>query len=146
MGVPPAIHAQDARAAKPNVDHIATANGRRISAGSYVFACGPWLPKVFPDLLARRIQTTRQEVFYFGVPAANQSFSPQALPTWIDFKDDAYGLPDLEGRGVKVAIDRHGPPFDPDGGDRVVSEQGLAEVRRYLAERLPDLKDAPVID
>jgi len=144
-GVPPVSHAQDALATK-QVDHMVTTSGRRITAGSYVFACGPWLPKIFPDLLAERIQPTRQEVFYFGAPAGNQSFTSPALPTWIDFKDEAYGLPDLEGHGVKVAIDRHGPPFDPDNGDRVVSGEGLAEVRRYLAARLPDLKDAPVID
>jgi monomeric sarcosine oxidase len=144
-GVPPVSHAQDARATK-QLDHIVTESGRRISAGSYVFACGPWLPKVFPDLLAERIQPTRQEVFYFAAPTGNQSFTSPALPTWIDFKDEAYGLPNLEGLGVKVAIDRHGPPFDPDKGDRVASEEGLAEVRRYLAVRLPDLKDAPVID
>lgn len=145
-GVPPVIHAQDARATRPKVDHILTASGRRISAGSYVFACGPWLPKIFPGLLADRIQPTRQEVFYFGVPAGDLRFSSSSLPTWIDFKDEAYGLPDMEGLGVKVAIDRHGPPFDPDSGDRIVSEEGLAEVRRYLARRLPDLKDAPVIE
>ena len=69
-----------------------------------------------------------------------------ALPTWIDFKDEAYGLPDLEGRGIKIAIDRHGPPFDPDSGNRVVTGEGLAEVRRYLARRLPELKDAPVTE
>ena len=145
-GVPPLIHAQDARATNSKVDHILTANGCRISAGSYVFACGPWLPKIFPGVLADRIQPTRQEVFYFSAPAGGNSFTSAALPTWIDFKDEAYGLPDLEGHGVKVAIDRHGSSFDPDNGDRVVSEKGLAEVRRYLAARLPDLKDAPVIE
>ena len=131
---------------KSNLDHIVTKSGRRISAGSFVFACGPWLPKIFPDLLAGRIQPTRQEVFYFAAPAGNQSFTSPALPTWIDFKDEAYGLPNLEGHGVKVAIDRHGPPFDPDNGNRVVTEEGLVEVRKYLAARLPELKDAPVIE
>src|SRR5207244_4935024 len=43
-------------------------------------------------------------------------------------------------------IDRHGEPFDPDSGDRVVTEKGLAEVRQCLARRLPALKDAPLID
>ena len=144
-GAPPVIRAQDVRATR-QVDHIVTENGRHISAGSYVFACGPWLPKIFPEVLAERIQPTRQEVFYFAAPSGNESFTSPALPTWIDFKDEAYGLPDLAGHGVKVAIDRHGPPFDPDKGDRVVTEEGLAEVRRYLAGRLPDLKDAPVIE
>jgi len=144
-GVPPVIHAQDARATR-QVDHIVTTSGRCISAGSYVFACGPWLPKIFPDLLAEQIRPSRQEVFYFAAPAGSESFTSPALPTWIDFKDEAYGLPDLAGQGVKVAIDRHGRPFDPDSGDRVVTEEGLVEVREYLATRLPDLKDAPVIE
>jgi sarcosine oxidase len=131
---------------KRELDAIETVSGRRISAANYVFACGPWLPKIFPDLLADRIHPTRQEVFFFGPPAGDQRYTSPALPTWIDFKDEAYGLPDLEGRGIKIAIDRHGPPFDPDSGDRVTTSAGLDEVRQYLARRLPDLKDAPVTE
>jgi len=131
---------------KGSLDFIKTASGRRISAGNYVFACGPWLPKVFPDLLADRIQPSRQDVFFFGTPSSDQRFTPPSLPIWIDFKDEAYGFPDLEGRGIKVAIDRHGPPFDPDSGDRVVAEESLLEVRQYLARRVPDLRNAPVTE
>jgi monomeric sarcosine oxidase len=144
-GVPPVNHAPDARATKLKLDHITTESSRRISAAQYVFACGPWLPKMFPDLLAERIHPTRQEVFFFATPAG-QSFTAPALPTWIDFKDEAYGLPDLEGRGVKIAIDRHGPSVDPDSDDRIVTPAGLDEVRRCLARRLPALKDAPVTE
>ena len=140
-----AVATPDGAATRGKLDHIETASGRRISAGSYVFACGPWLPKIFPDLLADRIQPTRQEVFFFGAPAGDRFTAPN-LPTWIDFKDEAYGLPDLEGRGIKIAIDRHGPPFDPDSGSRVVTNEGLAEVRHCLARRLPELKDAPVTE
>ena len=129
-----------------SLNGITTTSGRRISAGSFVFACGPWLPKIFPDLLADRIHPTRQEVFFFGTLAGNQSFTPPALPIWIDFKDEAYGLPDTEGRGIKIAIDRHGSEFDPDTGDRVVTNEGLAEVRQMLARRLPALTDAPVLE
>jgi glycine/D-amino acid oxidase-like deaminating enzyme len=124
-------------------DGLEMSDGQRIFAGAYVFACGPWLPRMFPDLLANRIHPTRQEVFYFGAPAGTR-LTPPALPVWIDFQEEAYGLPDVEGRGVKVAIDRHGVPFDPDTGDRIASAEGLAEVRRYLARRIPELKDAPV--
>ena len=131
---------------KRELDHIRTTNGDRISAASYVFACGPWLPKIFPDLLADRIHPTRQEMFFFGTPAGDCRFAAPALPTWIDFKDETYGLPDMEGRGIKIAVDRHGPPFDPDSGNRVVTDEGLAEVRRRLASRLPELKDAPVTE
>lgn len=128
-----------------SLNQIETESGQRISAAQYVFACGPWLPKMFPDLLAERIHPTRQEVFFFATPAG-QGFTAPALPTWIDFKDEAYGLPDLEGRGVKIAIDRHGPSFDPDSDDRIVTAAGLDEVRRCLARRLPALKNAPVTE
>ena len=145
-GVSPVNHAQDARATTRMLDQITTVSGRRISAATYVFACGPWLPKIFPDLLGSRIHSTRQEVFFFGPPPGDQRYISPALPTWIDFKDEAYCLPDLEGRGIKIAIDRHGPLFDPDTGNRVVTEDRLAEVRRYLARRLPQLSDAPVTE
>ena len=68
------------------------------------------------------------------------------MPTWIDFNDEAYGLPEIDGRGVKIAIDRHGPPFDPDHVDRLASSEGLSEVRECLARRLPGLKDAPLLE
>ncbi|PYS22365.1 MAG: hypothetical protein DMF72_13700 [Acidobacteria bacterium] len=131
---------------KRDLDYVTTASGRRISAATYVFACGPWLPKMFPDLLSGRIHPTRQEVFYFESPVGDNRFAASSMPTWIDFKSEAYGLPDIDGRGVKVAIDRHGPPFDADNGDRIPTAEGLAEVRRLLALRLPDLKNAPVIE
>jgi monomeric sarcosine oxidase len=140
-GVPP-VNQADARA---TLERIRTSSGESISAGSFVFACGAWLPKLFPTLLSDRIHPTRQEVFYFGAPAGD-SFRPPQLPAWIDFKDEAYGLPDVEGRGVKVAIDRHGAPFDPETGDRFAGREGLAEARAYLARRLPELRDAPVTE
>ena len=141
-----AVKTPEGMSSMASLNEITTLGGRRISAAHYVFACGPWLPKIFPELLADRIHPTRQEVFYFGTPAGNQSFTAPALPTWIDFKGEAYCLPDLEGRGIKIAIDRHGSEFDPDTGDRVVTSEGLAEVRQCLARRLPALKGAPVTE
>ncbi len=131
-------------AGKSKLDRIETASGRCISAGNYIFACGPWLPKLFPELLKDRIHPTRQEVVFFATPAGDRRFTTPSLPTWIDFKNEAYGLPDIESRGVKIAIDRHGPPFDPDTEVREVTAEGLAETRQYLARRLPELKEAPV--
>ena len=125
---------------------IQTVYGKEISADRYVFACGPWLPKLFPELLGDLIHVTRQEVFFFGVPPGDSLFGRGALPTWIDFNDLVYGMPNLDGRGLKLAIDAHGPEFDPDSGERVVSTSGLKAVREYLAQRLPRLVDAPVTE
>lgn len=126
------------------LESLSISNGQRISAAQHVFACGPWLPKIFPDLLGERIHPTRQEVFYFD--GGDLRFASPALPAWIDFKNEAYGLPNVEGHGVKIAIDRHGTSFDPDTGNREATAEGLAEARQYLGRRLPELKDTRLID
>ena len=36
------------------VRELKTSSGDLISAGTFIFACGPWLPKLFPDLLRDR--------------------------------------------------------------------------------------------
>jgi sarcosine oxidase len=120
--------------------------GERISAGRFVFACGPWLPKLFPDLLGRRIFPTRQEVFFFRPGAGDDRFSAARMPGWVDFNggDIFYGFPDLEGRGFKVAHDNHGPPIDPDSGDRSHSPAALAEARAFIERRFPGLAGAPL--
>ena len=128
------------------LDRITTSNDRRISAGEFVFACGPWLPKIFPDVLNGRIHPSRQEVFYFDAAPGDKRFARPLMPAWIDFKEEVYGLPNVDGTGIKIAIDRHGPPFDPDEGDRVTTAAGLTEVRNRLAARLPALADAPLIE
>jgi sarcosine oxidase len=129
-----------------SVEPAALLHERR--AATLVFACGPWLPKLFPDVLGKRIRPTRQEVFFFAPPAGDGRFAPPHLPVWIDFTDPRgpYGFPDLEGRGFKLAFDRHGDDFDPDSGDRRLSAEGLAEARRFLSERFPALAAAPLTE
>ena len=124
---------------------LTTRSGKSIAARTFVMACGPWLGKLFPDLLGERIFPTRQEVFYFGVPAGDERFSSLALPVWADFVEEIYGIPDFKGRGFKVAPDRHGPPIDPDSLERVPSADTLARVREFVGRRFPALKDAPVV-
>lgn len=126
------------------VDAITTRSGETIGGEAFVFACGPWLPGLFADLLRDRIVPTRQEVLYFGVPAGDRRFAPPALPAWVDFGEEIYGVPDLEARGFKISLDRHGPAFDPDASDRVAGET-LPAVRAYMARRFPALRDAPLL-
>jgi glycine/D-amino acid oxidase-like deaminating enzyme len=139
-----AVRRPDSRQGPGRIDTITTQAGETIGGDVFVFACGPWLPKLFPDLLDGRIVPTRQEVLYFGPPAGDRRFAPPALPAWIDFGEEIYGLPDLGARGFKIAVDRHGPVFDPDTGDRIAGET-LPEIRAYLARRFPGLTDAPLV-
>jgi len=119
-----------------------------LSASRFVFACGPWLPKVFPEILGQRIFPTRQEVFFFAPPAGDPSFEPAHLPGWADFNDGDifYGMPDLESRGFKVAHDQHGPPIDPDVGDRIPTPKAIADVREYMKRRFPAVADRPLVE
>jgi len=130
------------------LDGVRTREGETLRAERYVFACGPWLPKVFPSLLGNRIFPTRQEVFFFAPENGDDRFEPGRLPGWADFNDGDiyYGMPDLEGRGFKIAHDRHGERFDPDTGDRRASESGLSDARAYLAKRFPALAARPLAE
>jgi len=119
---------------------VTTTGGERIEAEQFVFACGPWLDRVCPEAMAGRLFVTRQEVFYFGVPAG----ATGALPVWADLP--FYGFPDIEGRGFKVADDAHGPPMDPSTGDRRASADGERRARDFLAARFPALADAPLTE
>lgn len=115
-------------------------------AGAVVYACGPWLPKIFPEVLGGRIRPTRQEVFFFGTPAGDASFTPPQMPVWADITDQhsAYTIPSIESRGFKLAFDRHGPEFDPDSEDRVARD--IAQARAFLADRFPLLATAPLVE
>jgi monomeric sarcosine oxidase len=125
---------------------IRTAGGERIAADRFVFACGPWLPRLFPEVLGNRIFPTKQEVFFFAPPPGDDRFAAGRLPGWADFNngDIYYGMPDLEARGFKIAHDAHGPIMDPDRGDRAPSAQALADVRRYIERRFPALAGRPL--
>jgi glycine/D-amino acid oxidase-like deaminating enzyme len=128
-------------------------NGLRLSdasklvADQYVFACGPWLGKLFPETIGHRILPTKQDVFFFGTPAGDDRFSEAKLPVWADHHDRfIYGIPATDGRGFKVADDTRGPEFDSSSGERVVSEDGLKLARDYVAFRFPAMKNAPLME
>ncbi|MCU1257199.1 MAG: hypothetical protein JWO80_84 [Bryobacterales bacterium] len=132
--------------AKDTLDAVFTRSNGRIEAGQFVFACGAWLPRLFPHLLKRLIHPTRQEIFFFGAPPGSGQFSPPSMPIWIDFGLAVYSFPDLEGRGVKFAIDRHGPAFDPDLGSRQISAKSIRDVRQLATRHFPALAGAPLLE
>jgi glycine/D-amino acid oxidase-like deaminating enzyme len=128
------------------LNEVRLSSGERVSGDRFVFAAGPWLPKLFPDVIGPRILPTRQEVFYFAPPAGDRRFLPSAMPGWADFNggDIFYGFPDLETRGVKFAHDQHGVEVDPDSQSRRPTEAALAEVVAFRDRRFPALRNAPL--
>ena len=122
-------------------------DAKRFGADAYVFACGPWLGKLFPDVIGDRVRPTRQEIYYFGPPAGSDRYAPPRMPIWIDFgKRIVYGIPDLHGRGFKVADDTRGRPFDPSTGNRTPSAEGIARALSGIVpatEREPEHRPIP---
>jgi glycine/D-amino acid oxidase-like deaminating enzyme len=122
------------------------ADGSRIRADRYVFACGPWMGSLFPETIGTRIRATKQDVFFFGTPAGEARFSEGHLPVWADHRGRfMYGIPGNGSRAFKVADDTRGPEFDPTAGERVVSEERLRLAREYVEFRFPGMKGAPLI-
>ena len=139
------VAAQDLE--NPSRDGLLLSDGSRLVADHYVFACGPWLGKLFPQTIASHIRPTKQDVFFFGTPPGDDRFSEAKLPVWCDHRERyIYGIPATDGRGFKVADDTRGPEFDPTSGERVVSEASLKTIRDYIAFRFPAMKDAPLVE
>ncbi|HWC74939.1 MAG TPA: FAD-dependent oxidoreductase [Gemmatimonadales bacterium] len=134
----------------PNGGALSTlelSDGSRLTADRFVFACGPWLGPLFPDVVGERVHPTRQEVFFFGAPPGDRRYTEDAMPVWADHGARfMYGIPGNEWRGFKVADDTRGPPFDPTNGDRSPTAAALQIARDYLAYRFPGMKGAPLLE
>lgn len=119
---------------------------KQIPAKNYIFACGSWMPELFPKQLANVIFPTRQEILFFGVPGGMDDYKPGRMPAWVDFKAGFYSAPDIENRGFKIGVDTHGPAIDPERAERTVSTAVIKRTRAFLAKVLPGLKDAPLVE
>jgi glycine/D-amino acid oxidase-like deaminating enzyme len=128
-----------AGAARPHGDGVLV-DGERLEADRIVWACGAWLPALFPGLVKLRV--TRQDLFHFGTDA---SWQTPPVPGWVDYDGAAYGTGDVDGHGIKVAPDQEGPEFDPDADPRVASGEAEERARAYMAMRFPALAGAPLV-
>jgi glycine/D-amino acid oxidase-like deaminating enzyme len=121
-------------------------DGSKIDADIYVFACGPWLGQLFPDVIGDRVRPTRQEVFYFATPKGSERYQAGHLPIWIDFGQRiVYGIPGIDGHYFKLADDTRGEVIDPTTQNRNASKEGVTRARSFLAERFPELAKAEVL-
>jgi len=124
-------------------------DGSVLQADLYLFACGPWLGELFPEVIGDPLlRPTRQEIFFFGLPPGDPWFHEERCPVWLDLTGERifYGIPGNENRGFKVADDTRGPAFDPTSGERLVTPEALARAREVLARRFPRLAGEPVTE
>lgn len=121
-------------------------DGSKLRADVFVFALGPWLGKVFPEVIGDRVHPTRQEVYYVATPKGSDRYTANRLPIWIDFgKRIVYGIPDVNGRWLKVADDTRGEPIDPTTADRHPKKEKVESARQFLAERFPEIAGQPLL-
>lgn len=126
---------------------LSLSTGDIIQSDLQLFACGSWLPELFPSLLGAKITCSKQEAYYFGVPKEKATEYDQ-LPAWIDLdgKDFYYGIPGNAARGFKIGVDKRGEIFDPTDGERVHNPQVLADARKFIEHRFPGLKNSPLVE
>ncbi|MDX2194339.1 MAG: FAD-dependent oxidoreductase [Gemmatimonadales bacterium] len=136
------------KAARGRLERLPLADGTALDADAFVFACGPWLGRLFPDAVGDGITPTRQETLYFGLPAGDTLHDDGRCPVWLDIgARRLYGIPGNERRGFKVADDTTGPTVaDPTTLDRLVSPGTLRIARALLRRRFPALAKAPVAE
>jgi glycine/D-amino acid oxidase-like deaminating enzyme len=125
--------------ARPDGAAVVLDDGTRLEADRIAWACGAWLPALFPGLV--RLRITQQDVFFFG---AGAQWRTPGVPGWVDYDGAAYGLGDLDGRGVKVAPDVEGPEVDAETLRRLPLPRHEALAREYLRHRFPVLAGAPL--
>jgi sarcosine oxidase len=133
--------ARDVRArARPDDARAVLDDGTTLEADVVVWACGPWLGRLFPELVTLRV-ALQELLFFDGGPGWR---SPD-VPAWCDYDRARYGTADIDELGFKGAVDDEGPSFDPDAPlpDEPTTEP---QMRAYLQERFPALADAPLLE
>lgn len=83
---------------------LTLADGEQLSAGRYVFACGPWMPDLFPNLLEPRLKPESRIEWTIEPPEGSSAFAAPNFPLWGIY-GAGYGTPDVAGQGFKIAQD-----------------------------------------
>jgi glycine/D-amino acid oxidase-like deaminating enzyme len=133
------------RASGGSLGRVFLEDGGALEADAFVFACGPWLPDLFPEALGDLIVPHRQDVMHFAIPEGDARWLPGSLPVWIDFEGSFYGFPSFDGIGAKACPDWLGPIERPDESAREVAASTIEASRTLLRTRFPGLADRPVV-
>ena len=135
-------------AKRPRFTHVLR-DGSPLSAEKVVFACGPWMGKMFPDLFGKKLNVYRRDVFFVGPKAGDDQYSYPNLPIWsFNNAEDSrfYGLPDIRGRGVKIAPWPDMNSIDMDHDDRFNNQAEIKRIRSFIKRRFPGLVDQPFLE
>jgi glycine/D-amino acid oxidase-like deaminating enzyme len=119
---------------------VTLSTGQTVSAGTFVFAAGPWLLTLFPEVLKNKLMVAKRGYYMVGLPAGDFRFSYPNLP------NTGVGVPSVDGLGLAVLMGSGNKPVDPDTHDRVPTAEDKEAVKQILISRFPDLKDQPILN
>jgi glycine/D-amino acid oxidase-like deaminating enzyme len=123
---------------------VTLSDGSRLTADSFVFACGPWL--ISSDVIGDR-GATRQEVFFSARRPVTSASPKRRCPSGpITARRSCTGFPATSGEASRWPTIRAGPVFDLTIGERTPTPAALETARTYLGYRFPALKDAPLLE
>jgi glycine/D-amino acid oxidase-like deaminating enzyme len=126
------------------LQEVRLSSGRTVSAQSFVFACGPWHPKMFPEILGDKLRLNRRTIFFMGTPDDDHRLSYPNCPTFTI--RGVYGFPDIEGKGLKIGPYWDSSPLDPDTGDRTVSAEEVERAHAFTDQAFPPLAGQPLLE
>jgi glycine/D-amino acid oxidase-like deaminating enzyme len=154
--------------ANGQLDGVVLDDGQVIRGDRYVFACGPWLPKVFPEIMGRRMRLPLGYVVYFGTPVGDTRFQYPNMPSWNVPGVTGWPTLPVDSRGFRVRGSMAAPlaagsaapsstparpdsppdpaQSDPDTSVRWTSDERIMGSRRVLQARFPALANAPVLE
>ncbi|WP_222434987.1 FAD-dependent oxidoreductase [Phaeobacter marinintestinus] len=120
-------------------------DGKRLEADLIVIATGPWMADMFPRTVKPLSTIVGVNVLYHSTPDGSDLFDQERMPCWIDHGQGSFGLPSVEGSGVKAAVvipDK----IDLDNDERLIKQKMLSRTRQYIDKRLPGLTGERVVD
>ena len=123
---------------------VTLSTGQTVSAQSFVFACGPWHPKMFPEVLGNKLRLNRRAIFFMGTPDDDDRLSFPNCPTFVT--RGTYGFPNIEGKGLKLGPYWDRGPLDPDTGDRTVTADEIRRIHEFTDDAFPALAGQPLLE
>ena len=136
--------ASPGRRAGGRLQEVELSNGRTVSAQSFVFACGPWHPKMFPEILGKKLRLNRRVIFFMGTPDDDERLSYPNCPTFTI--RGVYGFPSINGKGLKIGPYWDSSHLDPDTGDRTVTTDEVTKAHEFTDKAFPSLAGQPLLE
>jgi len=138
--------------ASGKISSITLGDGQAIEGDIFIFACGPWLTRLFPEL-TQKLKVTRALCFFFASPSGESDLMENKLPTWMDRDFDgpfrSFGVPGSAHRGFKIGLT---PPTNNnvtdrfDSYDRTNTVEELELAKQVISRRFKKMKNQPLIE